>query len=102
MATKAVVRVHPVRSGKVSETFHIEYKPYKTGDRAKMAVAAVKKWAAWKHGGANVEVEVGTLIEKGDEGSGRISLNGVTIAQFSATDEIPAPVPAASLFGGGR
>lgn len=102
MATKAVVRVHPVRSGKVSETFHIEYKSYKTGDRAKMAVAAVKKWAMWKHGGANVEVEVGTLIEKGDEGSGRISLNGVTIAQFSALDEMPAPVAAASLFGGGR
>ncbi|MGP9489652.1 hypothetical protein ACT3UD_16990 [Glutamicibacter sp. 287] len=101
MTVNSIVRVHPVRSGKVSETFHIQHQPYPKGDRAKQAVKVVSKWAARQDLGANVVVEAGSLTEKGEEGFGRINLNGVTIAQFSVLEELPAPVPLASLLDGG-
>ena len=94
------VVVHPVRSGKPSEVFHVSWLDYPKSDRAKVAKETVQRWAKNKYRGCNVYVETGTIASDGDQGHGKLHVNGLEVARYSAV-VVPAPVASESLFGGG-
>lgn len=100
---KSLVTIHPERSAKASATLHIEHQDSPKSARAKEAVKAVTKWARHLpiYRGRDVVVEAHTLIIDGEDGEGKVNVDGATVSRFSVVRELPEPVPAESLFGGG-
>lgn len=95
------VTVHPIGSARPSAVLEVSWVQYPRSARARAAVKAVIQRMRPIYLGQKMVVEAGDIGIRGDEGRGTINVNGKDVAHFSAV-VLPPPVPAASLFGGGR
>lgn len=94
------VSVYPVKKLKPSAVIDVQWDRYPKSDRPKVAAEAVLRVMRPVYPTANLVADKGNLRDLGEEGRGLLNVNGQDLAYFTAV-EVPAPVPAASLFDSG-
>lgn len=98
---KGRVSVYPLKKLTPSAVIDVEWQDSPKSERPKVAADAVLKVMRQVYPTQTLIADKGDLREKGEAGRGLLNVNGVDLAYFTAVT-IPEPVPAASLFGGGR
>lgn len=94
------VSVYPMKKLLPSAVIDVEWQRYPKSDRPKVAAEAVLRVMRPVYPTAKLIADKGNLRDLGEGGRGLLNVNGQDLAYFTAV-EVPAPVPAASLFDGG-
>ncbi|WP_313813018.1 hypothetical protein [Glutamicibacter sp.] len=90
------------RGKHASHKFDVEWTEYPKAECAKQIQKVVQTWANRKYLGRKVIVDQGTMRELGVDGVGTLFVDGIKYAEITAFIQLPEPVAAASLFGGGN
>ncbi|WP_461634983.1 hypothetical protein [Glutamicibacter soli] len=98
---KGRVSVYPLKKLTPSAVIDVEWQEYPKSDRPKVAAEAVLRVMRQVYPSQTLIADKNDLRDKGEAGRGLLNVDGVDLAYFTAVT-IPEPVPAASLFGGGR
>lgn len=98
------VLIIPEGRGLAVAELDIKWRRYPKADKAIQARKAATLWANYFYSTATAKVfvDMGSISPADPDGRGTIFLGGTITHHFTVRENMPAPVPAASLFGGGR
>ena len=103
-SSEGKVLIIPEGRGLAVAELDIKWRHYPKADKAIQARKAAALWANYFYRAATAEVfvDMGSISPSDPDGKGGIFLGGKRTHDFTVLEDLPEPVPAASLFGGGR